>query len=310
MTHIIDLNGRAKATGALLLDIAVSLRPYQWVKNVLVFAALFFSLSFLNMEAIVLSLKAFATFCLVSSSVYLMNDVRDVEADRLHPEKRNRPIAAGRVPVNAALATLFIFLASGLALSYTVNTGFLAVLLSYFFINLGYSFGLKRVVLLDVMIVAFGFLLRAVGGAVAIRVDVSPWLFICTLLLALLLVFGKRRHELALLKAGARRHRKSLANYTLPFIDGLMFVSAGAALVTYSLYTMADETAARFGTQWLVLTTPMAIYGIFRYLYLIYIKRSGGDPAWMMIKDKPFIANALLWALAVIAILYFSRTMA
>ncbi|MCO6488980.1 MAG: decaprenyl-phosphate phosphoribosyltransferase [Phaeodactylibacter sp.] len=310
MSHIVDLNGKARASGLMLIGIAISLRPYQWIKNVLVFAALFFSLSFLNLEAVILSLKAFAGFCLVSSGVYLMNDIRDLEADRLHPEKRNRPIAAGRVPVNVALAALAAFLASGLALGYSVNTGLLAVLLSYFLINVGYSFGLKRVVLLDVMIVAFGFLLRAVGGAVAIRVDVSPWLFICTLLLALLLVFGKRRHELASLKAGARRHRKSLANYTLPFIDGLMFVSAGAALVTYSLYTMADETAARFGTQWLALTTPMVIYGIFRYLYLIYIKQSGGDPTWMMLKDKPFVVNGLLWFLAVLAILFFSRTTA
>ncbi len=307
MSQTTSLNGRAKTALALFKDVIISLRPYQWAKNVLVFAALFFSLSFLNWHAVALSLKAFAAFCLVSSSVYLLNDVRDIEADRLHPKKSKRPIAAGRVSPGLALSVMFAALGSGLMLGFAVNESVLAVLISYVAINLGYSFGLKQVVLLDVMIVAFGFLLRAVAGAFAIRVEVSPWLFICTLLLALLLVFGKRRHELSTLKRGAGRHRGSLAEYSLPFIDGLMFVSAGAAIVTYSLYTMADETVARFGTEWLVLTTPMAIYGIFRFLYLIYIKKEGGDPTKMMATDLPFVANGVLWILAFGAILYWSR---
>ena len=160
---------------------------------------------------------------------------------------------------------------------------------------------------LDVMVIAMGFLLRAVAGAFAIGVAVSPWLFICTLMLALLLVFGKRRHELAMLQAEAGKHRKSLEQYSLPFLDGLMFISAGAAIVTYSLYTMAEEVVSRFGTQWLLATTPLAIYGVFRYLYLVYIKKDGGDPTKLMITDKPFLINALLWVLSVISILFFSK---
>ncbi|KAA3640207.1 MAG: decaprenyl-phosphate phosphoribosyltransferase, partial [Bacteroidetes bacterium] len=157
-------------------------------------------------------------------------------------------------------------------------------------------------------IVATGFLLRAVGGAFAIGVAVSPWLFICTLMLALLLVFGKRRHEVATLRAEAKNHRKCLKDYNLPFLDGLMFVSAGAAIVTYSLYTMAEDVVARFGTEWLMATTPLVIYGVFRYLYLVYIKQKGGDPTKMMIRDKAFMINGLIYAATVIMILILSKS--
>lgn len=291
----------------MIRQIIISMRPYQWVKNVLVFAALFFSLSFLKPEAILLSLGAFAAFCLVSSGIYLLNDIRDREADRLHPQKKHRPIAAGRLSPRAATLALFFLITSGLLLSIVVGRDFTLVVLLYIGLNLGYSLGLKRVVLLDVMIVAVGFLLRAVAGAFAIEVAVSPWLFICTLLLALLLVFGKRRHELAMLSDHADEHRDSLREYSLPLLEGFMFISAGAAIVTYSLYTMAEETIERFETQGLIATTPFAVYGIFRYLYLIYIKRGGGDPTRLMVKDKPFLINALLWVLLVLFILYRSK---
>jgi len=260
-----------------------SIRPYQWVKNVLVFAALFFSLSFLDLHAVILSLEAFVSFCLVSSSVYLLNDIRDRKADRLHPKKKYRPIAARKLSPTTALVVFFIFLFAGLLLAFTIDLNFLLVIILYISLNIAYSMGLKKIVLLDVMIIAMGFLLRAVAGAFAIGVAVSPWLFICTLMLALLLVLGKRRHELATLDLEAGKHRKSLEEYSLPFLDGLMFVSAGAAIVTYSLYTMAEEVVIRFGTEWLMATTPLAIYGVFRFLYLIYIKKEGGDPTKMMI---------------------------
>ncbi|MCB0651081.1 MAG: decaprenyl-phosphate phosphoribosyltransferase [Saprospiraceae bacterium] len=291
----------------MIRNILISMRPYQWAKNVLVFAALFFSLSFLNIQAIQLSVGAFIAFCLVSSGVYLMNDIRDKKADRLHPVKKNRPIASGNLPVSTALFVLFLLMGLGLVLSFIINQGLFIILIFYVLMNLAYSLGLKKVVLVDVMIIAMGFLLRAVAGAFAIGVAVSPWLFICTLMLALLLVFGKRRHELAMLQAEAGKHRKSLEQYSLPFLDGLMFISAGAAIVTYSLYTMAEEVVSRFGTQWLLATTPLAIYGVFRYLYLVYIKKDGGDPTKLMITDKPFLINALLWVLSVISILFFSK---
>lgn len=283
------------------------MRPYQWVKNFLVFAALFFSLSFLDIPAIVASLLAFVSFCLVSSSIYLLNDIRDREADRLHPSKKFRPIAAGKLSVRAASVAFLVLLVGGMAVAVAVNLELLIVELIYVLMNLAYSLGLKKLVLLDVMVVAIGFLLRAVAGAFAIGVAVSPWLFICTLLLALLLVFGKRRSELALLKTQANRHRQSLENYNLPFLDGLMFVSAGAAIVAYSLYTMAEDVISRFETTWLVATTPMAIYGIFRYLYLVYVKKEGGDPTRMIIRDKAFLVNGVIWFLTVVFILYCTK---
>lgn len=291
---------------ATLRNIMISVRPYQWVKNILVFAALFFSLSFFSLDALLLSIRAFTSFCLVSSGIYLLNDYRDRHADKLHPLKKNRPIAAGKISTSVALTAMILFLSAGLMISLFINLKFLILITGYIALNTGYSLGLKKVVLLDVMIVAMGFLLRAMAGAYAIEVAVSPWLFICTLLLSLLLVFGKRRQELALMEGNAGSHRKSLEEYTLPFIDGLMFISAGAAIVTYSLYTMAEDVVSRFNTHWLIATTPLAIYGIFRYLYLIYIKKEGGDPTKLMVKDKPFVFNALLWVLMIIAILYKS----
>jgi 4-hydroxybenzoate polyprenyltransferase len=292
----------------MLRNLLISMRPYQWVKNVLVFAALFFSLSFFRIEAVQLSIGAFISFCLVSSGIYLINDIRDRQADKLHPEKRFRPIASGALSVPKAASFSVLLLALGLGIAYFINLSFFLLIAFYALMNFAYSMGLKMVVLVDVMIVATGFLLRAVGGAFAIGVAVSPWLFICTLMLALLLVFGKRRHEIATMKAEAKKHRKCLKEYNLPFLDGLMFVSAGAAIVTYSLYTMAEEVVARFGTEWLMATTPLVIYGVFRYLYLIYIKKDGGDPTKMMIKDKAFLINGLLYVATVIIILMISRS--
>jgi 4-hydroxybenzoate polyprenyltransferase len=284
------------------------MRPYQWVKNLLVFAALFFSLSFFKIEAVKLSIGAFIAFCLVSSGIYLINDIKDRQADILHPQKRFRPIASGALPVGHAAAFSVLLLGLGLTTAFFINLSFFLLIAFYALMNFAYSMGLKMVVLLDVMIVATGFLLRAVGGAFAIGVAVSPWLFICTLMLALLLVFGKRRHEIATMRAEAKNHRKCLKEYNLPFLDGLMFVSAGAAIVTYSLYTMAEEVVARFGTEWLMATTPLVIYGVFRYLYLVYIKKDGGDPTKMMIKDKAFMINGLLYVAMVIMILFVSRS--
>ncbi len=292
----------------MLKNLIISIRPYQWAKNVLVFAALFFSLSFLDIRSVKLSIAAFISFCLVSSGIYLLNDIKDRHADKLHPTKKFRPIASGAFSAKHASIFLSIFLAGGLLVAYSVNLSFFLLISFYALMNFAYSMGLKMVVLVDVMIVATGFLLRAVGGAFAIGVAVSPWLFICTLMLALLLVFGKRRHEVATLQDDAQNHRKCLKEYNLPFLDGLMFVSAGAAIVTYSLYTMAEEVIARFGTEWLMATTPLVIYGVFRYLYLIYIKKEGGDPTKMMIKDKAFMINGLLFALMVILILVFSKS--
>jgi 4-hydroxybenzoate polyprenyltransferase len=303
-TKKVDFPLRSERWGKALLT---SMRPYQWVKNILVFAALFFSLSFLKVPAIFATLLAFASFCLAGSGIYLLNDLRDRAADRLHPLKKLRPIAAGQLPVRIAAVASIVLLLAGLGVGASVNLDLFLVLLVYILMNIGYSLGLKKLVLVDVMVVAIGFLLRAVAGAFAIGVAVSPWLFICTLLLALLLVFGKRRSELALLGTHANDHRRSLEHYNLPFLDGLMFTSAGAAIVTYCLYTMAEDVVRRFETTWLIATTPMAIYGIFRYLYLIYVKKEGGDPTRMIIRDKAFLVNGLIWLLTVVFILYCTK---
>jgi 4-hydroxybenzoate polyprenyltransferase len=291
----------------MIKDIIISIRPYQWVKNILVFAALFFSLSFFQFDAIILSIHAFVTFCLISSSIYLLNDIRDRKEDLLHPFKKNRPIATGRISMRTAMIFFFVLLIAGVLLAFFLNIKFLLLVVFYLFINIGYSFGLKRIVILDIMIVATGFLIRALAGAVAIDVDASPWLFICTLLLALLIVIGKRRNELFILKSGAVSHRTSLTEYSIPFLDGLMFVSASGAIVTYALYTIAEETIKRFETRWLIATTPVVIYSIFRYLYLIYIKQEGGDPTKMILKDKAFIISGLLWIIMIGVIIYFVR---
>lgn len=273
----------------------VSLRPHQWVKNTLLFGGLVFSHSLTRIDAVRDSLLGFVAFCLASSGIYLFNDLRDIEEDRKHVVKRFRPLASGAVsPVSAAVILVLLWIES-LLLGFRLGLGFGVILAVYLTTNLGYSLGLKKAVILDVMIVASGFVLRAVAGALAIGVKPSPWLILCTLMLALLVGFGKRRHELVLLKEHASKHRVSLQGYSLPFLDLMMAISAAAAVVTYSLYTMADETVARFGTRALVLTTLCVMYGIFRYLYLVHQRGEGGDPARLFITDWPTLVNGVLW---------------
>jgi len=296
----------ANALGAArtLRALALSLRPHQWVKNILIFGGLIFSRSLLHWEVVWLSISAFVTFCLASSGVYLLNDLRDIEADRRHPTKRLRPLAAGELsPVSAGITMAALLIGSTLA-ALSLGWSFSMVLWSYLVLNVAYSTGLKRVVILDVMVVAAGFVLRAVAGAVVIGVQPSPWMLLCTLMLALLVVFGKRRHELSLLEGEARNHRASLEGYSIQFLDLMMAMAGAAAVVTYALYTMADETVARFGSRHLVLTTPWVLYGVFRYLYLVHQKMDGGDPAWLFVSDVPTLVNALLWIAAVCFLLY------
>jgi 4-hydroxybenzoate polyprenyltransferase len=292
------------ATRGLLL----SLRPQQWVKNTLVFGGLIFSRSLMHWPTVRLSLCAFAIFCMASSGVYLLNDLCDVEADRRHPIKRFRPLAAGKFSLNVARTAMgLLFVGSALA-ALLLRPAFALTLGIYLLLNVAYSLGLKRVVILDVMVIALGFVLRAVAGAVVIGVTASPWLVLCTLMLALLMSFGKRRHELNLLETEAHNHRQSLDGYSLQFLDLMMTISAGAAVVTYALYTMADETVARFNSHSLVLTVPFVLYGIFRYLFLVHKRMEGGDPARLLVTDMPTLLNVGLWVLVVCFILYGPRT--
>jgi 4-hydroxybenzoate polyprenyltransferase len=290
-THLLEVADNRRITYAL----AKSLRPHQWIKNTLIFGGLVFSHSLFDPWAVVMSLQAFLLFSFAASSVYLLNDLNDLEEDRLHPKKRHRPLAAGLISPSVVTGAMLALGGGSLLGAFLINVPFGAVLALYLVMNVGYSLRLKHVVILDVMIIALGFVLRAVAGALAIGVEASAWLVLCTLTLALLVGFGKRRNELSVLKGDAASHRACLEGYTTHFLDLMMTISGGAAVVTYALYTMADETAARFGSHALVLTTPFVIYGIFRYLYLIHVKSEGGDPSKLFATDRPTLVNGFLW---------------
>lgn len=289
---------------AVVRGLIASLRPHQWVKNTLVFGGLIFSRTLTQGSHLRLSVSAFVVFCMASSSIYLLNDLCDLEADRLHPIKRFRPLAAGVISKNIARITLVVLLVTSTAAALWLGSAFATVLGCYMVLNVFYSFGMKRIVILDVMAIAMGFVLRAVAGAVVIGVVSSPWLVLCTFTLALLLGFGKRRHELNLLQHEATNHRQSLEGYSTQFLDAMMTITAGAAVVTYALYTMADETVARFGSRSLISTVPFVLYGIFRYLFLIHKRREGGDPAKLMVSDVPMLINVGLWVVVVCVALY------
>ena len=281
-----------------------SMRPRQWIKNVFVLAALIFSQHLLDGTYALRSLAAFALFCLLSGAIYLINDLFDIEKDRSHPEKRHRPLASGRLAPSTALIAAVLILALSLAGSFALHWTFGLIVLGYGAMNLAYSAWLKRVVILDVMIVAFGFLLRAVAGALVIEVEISSWFVLCTALLALFLGFVKRRHERIALAENATGHREALEEYSPQFLDQMIAVVTSSALVTYALYTMSSEVMTKLGTERLILTIPFVLYGIFRYLYLAYEKNEGGSPASVLLRDRPLQINIGLWALSVVVILY------
>jgi 4-hydroxybenzoate polyprenyltransferase len=280
------------------------MRPPQWVKNALIFAPLIFAQRVADVAALLRVGATFLLFCFLSGGVYLINDVLDSSQDRKHPLKKDRPIASGALPpavaaVAGAAAVLFAILAA-LALSPPLA----AVMAGYLLLNLAYSRVLKNIVILDVMTIAAGFLLRVVAGALVIPVSVSFWLLLCTGLLALFLGFGKRRHELVLLEVDASSHRPILREYSPYFLDQMISVVTTSTVVAYSLYTISPAVIEKLGTGHLGLTIPFVLYGVFRYLYLIHQKQSGGDPTQALLTDRPLLFTVLLWGAAVIAILY------
>jgi 4-hydroxybenzoate polyprenyltransferase len=282
-----------------------ALRPQQWVKNLFVLAPLLFSQNLFAPLALGRALAAFFLFCLASSSVYLLNDIRDREQDRQHPQKRHRPIASGELSVRlAASMTVLLFLSSAVG-AWIMSPALALVLLAYCSINLLYSTWLKHQVILDVFAIASGFVLRVAGGALTIHVEISHWLFLCTTLLALFLGFSKRRHELGLLKAGAKAHRGVLAHYNPRFLDMMIAVVTPSTVMSYALYTVSEDTVRRFQTHALMLTLPFVLYGIFRYLYLIHHKNEGGDPTQSLLADIPMLVNLCLWALTAGLIVYW-----
>jgi 4-hydroxybenzoate polyprenyltransferase len=287
-------------TAALLLQ---AMRPRQWPKNAFVFFALVFGRKLLEWDLLGRTLIAFVLFCLISGAVYLINDLVDMEKDRQHPHKRHRPLASGELsPATARMAAVAI-VAGGLPLGLLIDVPFGLVLSGYFLLQLVYSFVLKNLVIIDVLTVAAGFVLRAVAGAVIIGVMISPWLYICTTLLALFISFGRRRHELVLLEGDASNHRAILDEYSPHLLDHLITITAATTIIAYSLYTFSAPNLPE--NHAMMLTIPFALYAIFRYLYLIHIRNEGGSPEEMILNDRPFLINLALWSLAVVAILYF-----
>ena len=267
-------------------------------------AALIFAQQLFHVPSLVSALEAFLLFCVLSGAVYLINDLVDLEQDRLHPVKRQRPLASGRLSPRLAQVAAAILVVGGLAGSFALEPSFGVTAFSYFGLMVCYTLFLKNVVILDVLTLSFGFVLRAIAGAVAIGVAFSNWLLVCTMLLALFLALTKRRHEITLLAEGAAGHRRILGEYSLSLLDQMIAVVTASTLLSYALYTQSPETVFKFGTDRLVWTLPFVLYGIFRYLYLVHQRDEGGNPSLVLINDRPLLAAVGLWTVAVIAIIY------
>jgi 4-hydroxybenzoate polyprenyltransferase len=289
----------------MLRALLKSMRPRQWTKNLFVYAALVFDQQFFHLQALLRTTAGFILFCLISSAVYIFNDLADVESDRQHPEKKNRPIASGKLPMPVAWAAGIALVVVSLPLGYLLSPSFFGVLLVYFLLNLAYSKWLKHIAILDVFVLAAGFVLRVLAGVTLIHVErFSPWLYVLTTLFALYIGFGKRRSELALLAQGAGAHRKVLDGYTLPVLDQYITIVSGTTIVVYALYTFfAPNVPANHS---MMLTIPFVIYGILRYLYIIQVTHTAGAPEEVLLSDRPLQITAALWGLAVMAVFYLS----
>jgi 4-hydroxybenzoate polyprenyltransferase len=285
------------------MAVLLSLRPRQWVKNLFVFAGLIFSQSLFT-PLVWPALAAFVIFCALSGAIYLFNDLADVEKDRLHPTKRRRPIASGALSVPAGAAIGVLTLVGSLVAAYALSARFGVVATVYAALLTAYSVWLKHVVILDVLTVAIGFVLRAVAGAAAIGVEISGWLVICTILVALFLALGKRRHEYLTLHGDAAAHRPILAEYSESFLDQMVAVVTASTVTAYALYTMSPDTVAKFHTRWLPLTLPFVLYGVFRYLYLLYRRELGGNPSDLLLSDRALLVNTVLWMAALLLVIY------
>jgi 4-hydroxybenzoate polyprenyltransferase len=280
-----------------------AMRPKQWSKNVFVFVGMFFD-GRIDFGRILATLAAFGLFCLLSSAVYLINDLSDLERDRLHPKKRHRPLASGALSPRVAWIAALIILGGGLPMSFALSPGFGGVALFYVALMLAYTFYLKHVVIIDVMVVAAGFVLRVLAGITVITVTrFSPWLFVCTTLLSLFIAINKRRHELLLLAEEANNHRTSLQEYTEAFLDHMTSLVTATLLTAYSFYTFSAPNLP--ANHAMMLTIPIALYGVFRYLYLVHAKGLGGDPEELVMEDKPLLLALILWVLTAGLVIYW-----
>ncbi len=289
----------------MIKAIIKSMRPRQWTKNVFVLAPLVFDRQLTNPTALVRSVAGMLLFCLISSCVYVLNDIMDVESDRAHPDKKRRPIASGALPIKAAYLLVAVLLIITIPLSFWLSPAYGVIALIYFGINLAYSIWLKHIPLIDVLIIAACYVLRVAAGVVLITVQrFSPWLYIVTTLFALFIGFGKRRAELSLLEGEAKSHRRVLDGYNIPLLDQLITIVSGTTVVAYSLYTFTAPNIPP--NHAMMLTIPFILYGIFRYLWLINVKHAGGAPEELVFTDRPLQVTILLWGLSVLLIFYTS----
>ena len=296
-----------------------SMRPRQWIKNFLIFPAMVFAGRFFDFSYFALTSAGFAVFCLLAGSIYLYNDIQDMEKDKEHPTKKLRPIASGQLPVDVAMRAMkiaFVLAWIGAIIIGLISAslhdavsgkgafGFFFICVVYFLLHVTYSKWLKHVVIIDVGVIAFGFVLRVMAGGAITGLTISPWIIICTTLLALFLGFGKRRHEIMLLADEATGHRKILEEYSPYFLDQMISVVTASTVVAYSLYTMDADTVAKLGTDKLTWTIPFVLYGIFRYLYLVHQREEGGSPSRILLTDKPLLVDIAAWFATVLLILY------
>jgi 4-hydroxybenzoate polyprenyltransferase len=288
----------------MIKNIIQAMRPHQWTKNFFVYAALIFSQNIFKLPLLAKTTIAFSAFCLISSALYVFNDLKDLEEDKLHPLKSKRPIASGKIKKSTAILVMIVLSLLGFSSAFTLNKNYFIIILVYFLLQVSYSIKLKHIVILDVFVVALGFLIRVVAGGLAIEVSLSSWLLICTILLALFLALSKRRHELVLLEDDAREHRPILEEYSPYLLDQMIAVVTASTVIGYCLYTISEETVTKFGTTNLIFTVPFVLYGIFRYLYLIHQKTEGGSPEALIIKDKPLLIDIFLWIATAVIILY------
>jgi 4-hydroxybenzoate polyprenyltransferase len=303
-SSIVDSAADERAKRGIGLALVVLARPWQWVKNGLVLAPLVFSHRLFRPRDVGLAAVAFAAFCVLSSFAYVLNDISDREADRLNPEKRGRPLACGDLTITQATGFAIALGASAMSLSIALGRNFFAIALIYIAMQFGYSLYARQHVVLDVVVVATGFVLRAFAGGVAVGAEVSPWLAFITFMLAMLLVLARRRHELVAMGNGAAAHRGVLAQYSVRLLDQMLAIVAGATLISYMIYTASAEVEAKLGTRYLYLTVPLVAFGILRYLYLVDARNEGGDPAHLLVRDLPLLLTVLLWISVDVILLY------
>lgn len=288
----------------MITNVLKAMRPRQWGKNIFIFVALVFSKNVFNVEMFLTALSAFFIFCFLSGGIYIFNDIIDKEKDRLHPLKSKRPIASGELSENNAYIFMFFLIIISILASFFININFAYISILYILIQVFYSISLKNVVILDIFCVSSGFFLRVIAGALAIIVPVSSWLLICTFFVSVFITLAKRRHEILILEETAGEHRKVLRDYNTLLLDQMISVVTSSTVVSYAVYTLSEETIAKMHTTNLKYTIPFLLFGIYRYLYIVYLKKEGGSPESIFFKDLPFQINMILYVVSVILILY------